>query len=105
MSATFPVLPTSVGLKLGGSGIRAIRRNRPTYGGLVPPPLLVRPLCLFSRFDPYGFRPRLFCWLLYHGCCFRGATCTFAHSRDELHSDAGSSQVELALEVDEDGTS
>ena len=45
MSATFPVLPTSVGLKLGGSAVRAIRRNRPTFGGLVPPPLLVRPLC------------------------------------------------------------
>ena len=44
MSAMFPVLPTSVGLKLGASGIRAIRRNRPTFGGLVPPPLLVRPL-------------------------------------------------------------
>ena len=91
MSATFSVLPTSVGLKLGGSGIRAIRRNRPTS--------------VFSRFDPDGFRPRLFCRLLYQGCCYRGATCTFAHSRDELHSDAVSSQVELALEVDADGTS
>ena len=45
MSATFPVLPTSVGLKLGGSGIRATRRHRPTFGGLVPPSLLVRRLC------------------------------------------------------------
>ena len=63
-----------------------------------------RPTSVFSRFDPGGFRPRLFCRLLYQGCCYRGATCTFAHSRDELHSDAGSSQVELALEVDADGT-
>ena len=63
-----------------------------------------RPTSVFSRFDPGGFRPRLFCRLLYQGCCYRGATCTFAHFGDELHSDAGSSQVELALEVDADGT-
>ena len=40
-----------------------------------------------SRFQGH-FRPRRYCAsILRGGLCFRGSSCTFAHSYDELHPD------------------
>ena len=33
------------------------------------------------------FRPRRFCLHFFQGQCWRGSSCTFAHSYDELHPD------------------
>ena len=59
-----------------------------------------------SRFVPVGFQPKMFCRHLFNGVCYRGDTCTFAHTLAELHCEAHHSQISMALEVEQDcGTS
>ena len=78
----------SVGLKLDGSGTRVIRRNRPIFGGLLPPPLLVRTLCSL------GFILMASDRVCFAGMCIKGVATGVI--RAPLHTPAMSSTVMLA---------
>ena len=55
-----------------------------------------------SRFVLGGFQPKMFCRHLVNGVCYRGDTCTFAHTLAELHCEAHHSEISMAVEVEED---